>query len=310
MQRLLTTAILVGLLVATAAAFAVTERLKLTKSPLTKGTRVSKVLSPTCGCSRGKATILIKLRQADDVTVRIVDGGKNTVRLLVDGVHASRGVNVFRWDGHTDGNAVAPDGTYQAEVHLARAHQTILLPNRILLDTSKPEVKKVSVNRSTFSPDGDGQSDYVRFRYELSKPAHVVLFLNGKRILYTKRHPRSGTFTWSGNAQGVKLPQGWYTLEVGALDAAGNSTPVAKRQAVHVHLRYIALASRRIVVRAGTRFAVGVSTDAKRYGWKLGRRKSVASGSVLTLRASTVRGRYTLTVSERGHAAHATVLVR
>jgi hypothetical protein len=34
LQRLLTTATLVGLLVATAAAFAVTERLKLTKSPI------------------------------------------------------------------------------------------------------------------------------------------------------------------------------------------------------------------------------------------------------------------------------------
>ena len=41
LQRLLTTATLVGLLVATAAAFAITERLKLTKSPI-YGTRVSR----------------------------------------------------------------------------------------------------------------------------------------------------------------------------------------------------------------------------------------------------------------------------
>ena len=69
MQRLLTTAILVGLLVATAAAFAITERLKLAKSPI-YGTQISKTgFSPTCGCARGQANISIKLRRADNVTV-------------------------------------------------------------------------------------------------------------------------------------------------------------------------------------------------------------------------------------------------
>ena len=77
-----------------------------------------------------------------------------------------------------------------------------------------------------------------------------------------------------------------------------------------MNLRYIELANHRIVARAGHRFSIGVSTDAKRYRWKLGRRSSIASGPLLTLRASTVRGRYTLTVSQRGHVDRATVLVR
>ena len=80
MQRLLTTTILVGLLVATAAAFAVTERLKLTKSPLMPGTRVSKVLSPTCSCARSRANIRIKLRRPDLLTVTVLDGRKQPVR--------------------------------------------------------------------------------------------------------------------------------------------------------------------------------------------------------------------------------------
>ena len=45
MQRVLTTATLVGLLVATAAAFAITERLKLVKSPI-YGTEITSVFSP------------------------------------------------------------------------------------------------------------------------------------------------------------------------------------------------------------------------------------------------------------------------
>ena len=46
---------------------------------------------------------------------------------------------------------------------------------------------------------------------------------------------------------------------------------------------------------------IGVSTDAKRYTWQLGRRHGKASSPVLRLQAPTTRGRYTLTVSERGH---------
>ena len=311
MQRLLTTAILVGLLVATAAAFAVTERLKLTKSPIFGTVVYPKTgFSPTCGCAKGKATVRIKLRRADDVTVGILDSHNAPVRTLVDGVQASRGLNVFRWDGRTDGNALAKDGNYKAEIHLARQHQTIVLPNAIVLDTTAPEVKAAVPNRETLSPDGDEQADFVRIHYELSKPAHVLLYLGGERILRQYRHPASGSVQWYGKAGGKTLPPGSYTLQVGAVDTAGNSTPVAQRQRVHVRIRYIELASKRIVARAGKLFSIGVSTDAKRYTWKLGSRKSFASGPVLRLRASTFRGRYTLTVTERGHVARARVLVR
>ena len=310
MQRLLTTTILVGLLVATAAAFAVTERLKLTKSPLMPGTRVSKVFSPTCSCARGRANIRIKLRRPDLLTVSILDGEKRTVRSLAEGVAARRGLNFFHWDGRTDGNVLPHDGTFYAEVHLANQHQTIVLPNRIELDTTKPLVKNVTLNRDAFSPDEDGQADLVRISYELSKPAHVLVYLDGQRILLTHAHQASGSVSWKGVAQGAQVPPGPYTLEVGARDLAGNSTPVADRWRVHVRIRYIQLASHRIAAGAGARFVVGVSTDAARYSWQLGRRKGFASGPVLRLRASDRRGRYTLTVTEHGHSERAAVIVR
>jgi hypothetical protein len=310
LQRLLTTAILVGLLVATAAAFAVTERLKLTKSPLMPGTKVSKVLSPTCSCARGRANIRIKLRRPDLLTVTGLDARKAPVRTLVAGVDARRGLNFFHWDGRNDGDVLARDGTFYAEVHLANQHQTIVLPNRIELDTTKPLVKNVTLNREAFSPDGDHQADFVRIKYELSKPAHVLVYLDGHRILRTLAHQATDSVSWKGIAHGLNLPAGSYTLEVGARDLAGNSTPVTDRWRVHVRIRFVQLASHRIVVGAGGRFAVGVSTDATRYSWKLGKRQGVASGPVLHLRASDRRGRYTLTLTERGHSERAAVIVR
>jgi FlgD Ig-like domain len=310
LQRLITTTVLVGLLVATAVAFAVTERLKLAKSPV-YGTHVypKTGFSPKCGCARGKTTIQIRLRHADDVGLRILNAKNKEVRDLGT-VAAPRGQNVFRWDGRTDGNVIAPDGRYRAELHLARQHRTIILPNLVELDTKPPLVKSVTVNRDVFSPDGDQQADFVRVSYELSKPGHVNLYLGGKRILRTYRHPARGAFSWYGLANGTKLEPGSYTLEVGAVDAAGNSTPTKDRWRERVRLRYIELASSRITVPRGRRFSIGVSTDAKQYAWRLGDRKSVATGPVLRLLASTRHGRYTLTVSEQGHVSRATVIVR
>jgi hypothetical protein len=314
LQRVLTTATLVGLLIATTAAFTITERLKLEKSPITVGTRVSKVFSPTCGCARGKANIRIKLRRSDTISVTVLDAHKRPVRFLVAGEHAPRGLNRFRWDGLGDTGARAPDGTYYAEIHLDRAHTTIVLPNKIELDTAPPKVTNLTTNRedNVFSPDGDGQADYVRVHYQLTKPAHAILYLDGRRILGpTYRHPAKGELTWRGTAQGEPLPAGTYALQLGAVDLAGNSTPVAERWEFDVTIRFIQIANHHIAgVSGGKRFEIGISTDSASYRWKLGRRTGVASGPMLRLRAPQRAGRYTLTVTEHGHSDRAAVFVR
>lgn len=309
MQRVLTTATIAGLLIATAAAFAITERLKLTKSAV-YGTHVSTRLSPTCGCARGKATVAFKLRRRDHITVTMVDAHRDEIALLADATFPAGAVHL-RWNGRNDAGVRSPDGVYYARIHLAGAHQTITLPNPIQLDTKPPEVLSVERNRDQFSPDGDHQADFVRLTYTLSKPAHVLLFLDGKRVLGpTYRHPASGSLAWYGTAHGQTLPAGVYTLEVGALDQSGNSTPVSDRVRVTVQIRYIELAAHRLVVRHGTRFQIGVATDAKRYAWKLGSAKGRSASPVLTLRAPAHKGRYTLLVEEHGHLDRAAVVVR
>lgn len=309
MQRFLIPATLVGLLVATAAAFAVTERLKLTKSALT-GTKVSKVFSPSCGCARGSAKVKVLLRRADTLTVSVVDSRGNEVRTLLAGRSFRRGEVRFRWNGRDDAGALAPDGAYRIRIHLAQQHQTIVLPRPVRLDTRAPTVDTVELNREAFSPDGDRQADYVRISYELSKPARLVLYLRGERILRTRLYPQRGAVSFDGAVPGGRLAPGEYTLEVGALDLAGNVTPKDERKPVTVRLRYIELADRRLVVAAGSKFEVRVSTDALRYRWKLGARGGRNGGDVLRLTAPTRRGSYTLTVSERGRVSRARVIVR
>jgi flagellar hook assembly protein FlgD len=310
LQRVLTTATLVGLLVATAAAFAITERLKLVKSPI-YGTRISTVFSPVCGCARGKALIRIKLRHGDRVTVSILDRNLEPLRTLASGQRVPRGKSVFRWEGLTDFGDRAPDGTYRVQVHLQNQHRTILLPNRIRLDTSPPKVTDARPNHVQFSPDGDARSDSVSIHYALSEPAYVVAYVNDRRIARTKSHKTAGAFSWYGTIDGAVLPKGTYTIEVGAVDQAGNATPIDERARVRVELRYITLASHRITgVRRDTKFAIGVSTDALSYTWRLGARRGTSSGPVLQLLAPQQAGRYTLTVTENGHSSAAAVLVK
>jgi hypothetical protein len=310
LQRLLTSAALVALLVATAAAFAITERLKLTKSAI-YGTEVTTTFSPKCGCTRTRAaTVRVLLRRADTMDVEIDDAHGHEVALLAGGAPYRRGEAKFRWTGETDAGHLAPDGIYRVRIHLDRQHQTYILPNKIRLDTTPPKAVEVTQNRDVFSPDGDKQADYVRFTYALTKPAHVLLYLGGRRVLKTHFYPQRGKVSFYGIAHNRLLRPGHYTLEVGAIDLAGNITPPADRVRVHVKLRYIVLASRHLVARAGKKFEIGVSTDAIRYRWTLGKRSGRNGGGVLRLRAPQKPGRYMLTVSERGHHDRARVVVK
>jgi hypothetical protein len=307
LQRLLTTATLVGLLVATAAAFAITERLKLTKSAV-YGTVISTRISPTCGCVYREATVFFKLRRPDDITVTVLNAHRQEVALLAAQSYP-RGPVTLHWNGLNDRNRRVPDGTYRVRIHLTGEHQTIEFPNRIQLDTKPPQVVSVAKNRDVFSPDQDHQADYVRIAYTLSKPAHLAVYLGSTRVLYSHVTVK-GSIQWFGNGPNGTLEPGTYTLNIGAVDQSGNSTPVDQRARVRVEIRYIRLANSKIVARAGRPFEIGVSTDAKRYSWTLGRRKGKSSSHVLKLQAPTTRGRYTLTVTERGHAGRAAVFVR
>lgn len=305
MQRILSTAVIVGLLAATAAAFAITERLKLTKSPIIGMKVVREYVSPRAHTT---ADFSIRFRRADRVTVSILDAHRHEVDTLAYRVPARRGRKSFVWNGRTDTATVAPDGTYRMEVHFANQRRTILIPNPIVLESKLPAVLDAGAVRPVFSPDGDHQSDTVTIHYKLSEDAHVLVFVDGKRIIRGRSHRVKDKVSWNGMVDGKLLPPGTYTLVVGAVDLAGNRA--TKMQQVAVTLRYIALSVTRVAVNPDARFRVRVSTDAKRYHWTLGTRSGFASAPVLKLRAARSPGTYRLTVREHGHVDTATVVVR
>ena len=93
MARIASTVLVVALLAATAAAFALTQGLKLQKSPIF-GTRVQPVFSPVCDCPKETARIAFKLRKADRLDIAIVDGGK-VVRTIERGGAIRVGLSLY-----------------------------------------------------------------------------------------------------------------------------------------------------------------------------------------------------------------------
>ncbi len=305
MPRLLSTLLVVALLGGTAAAFAVTQGLKIEPSPIL-APRIAKVFSPACDCATRVARISFRLRKPDRVRVEIVDSSGDVVRTLVRGLRLRSGTVSYSWNGRNDAGRFVPEGVYKPRVHLTDQHRTIDLPNEMRVDTTAPKVTVVSVEPRRISPDGDGHGDRVRIRYRFGEPAHAVLYVDGTRVIYTRSQVQRSSIDWNGKVKGRVVKPGAHRLRLAAEDRAGN---LAEGHTVGVLVRYVSLARERVEATVGTRFGVRVSADA-RVRWRLDARSGTAAPGLLVLRAPTTPGRYTLTVSVGAHRAQATVITK
>jgi hypothetical protein len=309
--RVLPTALVIALLAATAAAFALTERAKLELSPI-YGTQGAQVFSPDSKDPAKKvAHIRFRVRKSESIDVWVQDSdGKRIDSLLV---HRSvRKGELIRlvWDSFTPSGVGVSDGTYRAVVKLERSHRTIVMPSNIDVDTSPPRiVARPATKYPIISPDGDGHADAIRVPYEASEPAHAILLLRGTQVVYTNGQKEKGTLVWNGKLPGStkSLPPGRYVLAIAARDRAGNQS-TGVRFAIG-QVRYLTLARTRVVVRPGGRFALRVSTDAPQVDWLLHGRHGTLPRGTLRLRAPKSAGVYRLYLSVGGHTAVCSVVV-
>jgi hypothetical protein len=302
--RFLSTVLVIALLGGTAAAFAVTQGLKNQPSPIV-APRIAKVFSPACDCETRVATIQFRLRKPDRVRLQIVDGNGDVVRTLVPGRRLRRGTVSYTWNGRDDQGRFVSQGVYKPRVHLADQHRTIDLPNEMRVDTTPPRISIVSLAPRTISPNGDGRNDRVRIAYRTSEPAHAILYVDGRRVIFTRRQLQRSVLDWNGKIDGKAVLPGTYRVWLAAEDRAGN---VANGKVVRVAVRYVELARSAIRATAGTRFGVRVFAD-RRFGWRLGARTGTALPGLMILRAPAKPGRYQLVVTVPGHADAATLTV-
>ena len=306
MARLPQTLIVLALLGATAAAFAMTERLKLERSPIT-GTRVDRLFSPVCECPHDSATISFVLRQRGEITVDVLDPDGDVVRTLVRDREEPRGRVTYTWDGRDEAGRIVAEARYRPRVRMREHGRTIVLPNPIRVDTTPPRTRFTDVFPRVFSPDGDGNSDRVTATYEVDEIARAMLLVDGRRRVLGRFRPRSGRLTWFGQVKGRPVRPGVYELRLRAFDRAGNRS--RRTGAMPVRVRYVELRRDRIVVVAGHRFGVRVDTDARSYRWLFAGERGVGSHELLVLRAPEIPGTYAVYVSVGRFADRAEVLV-
>ena len=282
------------LLGATAAAFVVTERLKLEPSPITH-VFVTKVFSPTCECDTDLGVIAFRLRRANRVTLSIADKGRRTIRTLVGPIARHRGEFSATWDGRDADGAVVPDGVYRPLVHLR--HRTILMPNVIRVDTTPPRIRVHSVAPRVLVP-----GKRLRVRYSLSEPAHAYVFLNGRKIVVGRSTQQLWKVEWP-----VRARPGRYYVTVAARDVAGNLSDATKPVLVIVPMRVL---TQSVHVKPKRRLSVRLDTDGRAYHWQLAGGEGFASARTLVLRAPKKAGRYALVLRQDGLAHRVLVVVK
>jgi hypothetical protein len=304
--RVLSTAVVLALLTATALAFVVTERAKLEKSPI-MGTKVTPIFSPS-GVGPKTADVIFRLRTSERIEAWIQDSKGRRVRDLQAPRTFKRGSELdLVWNGFTDSGTLVPDGVYMPVVKLS--HRVFVLPSSIVLDTKPPVITVRHPQYPILSPDGDGRRDSFTVPYRINERAQGILYVNGTRVVLTRSRKQAGVMNWDGKLGPPPraVRPGRYVLTVAARDEAGNESkpyPFAIAQ-----VRYITLARDRVVVRPGGKFALRVSTDAPFVRWTLHGRTGTQRAGTLRFTAPKSAGVYRLYVIAGSHAAKCTVVV-
>jgi hypothetical protein len=304
--RVLSTAVVLALLTATALAFVVTERAKLEKSPI-MGTNVTPIFSPS-GVGQTTAEVKFRLRTTQRIEVWIQDGRGQRVRILQTPRTFKRGSHLdLVWNGFTNSGTVVADGVYTPVVKLS--HRVFVLPSEIRLDTKPPVITVHHPEYPILSPDGDGRRDSFTVPYRINERAQGILYVDGTRVVLTKSRKPAGVMHWDGKLGDPPLPvrPGRYVLTVAARDEAGNESkpyPFAIAQ-----VRYITLARDRVVVPPGGKFALRASADTPSVTWTLHGRSGTQRTGTLHFTAPKSVGVYRLYVTAGSHAAKCTVVV-
>jgi len=281
------------LVAATFAAFFVAQRLKSTP-PVVSKVRVVKFFSPNADGRRDSEPISFSVKEADDVTVDMVDEGGGRVRRLASGVAARPYAPVrLRWDGRTDEGRRAPDGFYRLRISLRRTGRSVVVPEAIDLDTTPPRPVIVRARRpGTPAPErgpaivapGEPVDLTVRRVSRRRRTQFTVWRTDGGDprpvSSFESRRKGSRRGTWDGRVSGRPAPVGTYLIVPTVEDRAGNrgSAPAALppqpgtvpgRPGVTV--RRLAIQPPFAPVRAGTRVRLFVDSRGRSYRWNLRR---------------------------------------
>jgi hypothetical protein len=326
-----------ALVVATVAAFFVTQHLKVTTPVLTGASapRPGAINPRSAACGgqyRRTRFSFYLLHRADDVDVYVVSPAGEIIRTLASGRHMRRGVRhpdgEFSWDGREDNRSYAPDGSYDIRVVLIHQNRSLLLLRPIVVETHapRPVVTRVTAGGAlpAILPALGGAT--IAYQGAAGHRAQVLVYRTGGRgrpqpvASFASAHSPA---VWDGLVGGAPAPAGNYLIGLSVTDRACNTgrvpaslPPVSgTTTGAGVTVRYHAAAPQLDPAPGGGTATVFVDARRRPYTWALrrvgARRSPVRHGSARSplLRVPLPRGPGLYELALRSGSARAEVPV-
>jgi flagellar hook assembly protein FlgD/outer membrane protein OmpA-like peptidoglycan-associated protein len=188
----------------------------------------AEVFSPNADGVKDTLTVRPRLKVTEGVasyTLRILDKAGQAVRTLQG---QNRAPQDFAWDGLDNRGRRVPDGDYTAELALEyqKGDRHLVKTGVFAVDNQPPSVE-ASAEYGLFSPDGDGNRDFLPItQTSSSEELWEASMLNAKgeavRSYYWKG--QAASLRWDGKDEnGNKIPDGQYLYRVKGTDRAGNT---------------------------------------------------------------------------------------
>jgi hypothetical protein len=283
-----------ALVVATVAAFFVTQHLKVTTPVIAGLTPPGTSGDPKPFNRRNCPRTLISfylLHRADDVSVYVIDSSQTIVRTLAVGRHMRKKVRIpdgiFTWDGKEDNGSLAPDGTYHFRVGLINQGRTIdLTAEPILLKTIPPHPVVTGVDNALLPATGASarKPAVIHFTGTGGRGAIVRLYrtdLPGGPLLVKSSPTRwkAKTAEVNGLINRKPAPAGTYLVGLDVSDRACNTghfptiipPPEGSTPRAGITIRYLAAQPPLDPVQAGSKALVYVDSRRRPYTWTLTR---------------------------------------
>lgn len=290
--------VIFGVLVAaTFAAFFVAQRLKNAPSVVQR-LMVTYTFSPNGDGRYDAAHITFRVKQADDVTVEILDVDGDPVRTLLDDKHLDAYKPIdpsLKWDGRDDDGQLVPDGRYKIRITLRHLGRSLIAQRSIVKDTTPPRPKVRSIGPSReygpeLLPEPNGEPAKIRFS-PVGYKGKLMIFRTAPgapRQVYEHVLPKgSTTFEWDGtNAAGRRVSPGTYLVVLQWRDFPGNignSVPLDRASGLPIldrgklpgrggiTVRYLGAQTPVTAVKARERVDVKVDARRQRYRWDVRR---------------------------------------
>jgi hypothetical protein len=233
MTRPLVRAVFALLVVATIAAFFVTQQLKSEFPLVIRFATEPAHFSPNGDHYRDSSVVGFDLSEPAKVTFSITDAEGNEVRRLVDDrLLAGDAKHRYIWDGRDDEGRPVSDGTYRMRVVRRDESRVIDSFKEIDVDRKPPKVELLSAHPSLVPSPEPGERQRVRIRYRGPRNEapefRVFRTDNGPPYVVRRfRGNRSRSGVWQGDVaispeRTAPVPEGDYSFTVTVRDRAGN----------------------------------------------------------------------------------------